>query len=102
MSTLAATTTPAAATHSHSVAGLIAVAVLALVIVTAGYLATCWLFPFTTCRHHNPRSSWRCRRCEGTGHRLRTGRRLLNHLRAAHRAGQRASDGINHRADRHH
>jgi hypothetical protein len=85
MLTLAATTSPAAATHSHSLSGLVAVAVLTLVIVTAGYLATCWLFPFTTCHHHNPGRVWRCHRCEGTGHRLRNGRRFVNHLLAIRR-----------------
>jgi hypothetical protein len=81
MLTHAATAAPDAATHSHSLAGLVTVAVAALVIVTAGYFAKCWLLPFTTCRHHTDRA-WRCRRCEGTGHRLRAGRRLVNHLRA--------------------
>jgi hypothetical protein len=85
MSSHAATTAPNIATHSHSLAGLITVAVLALVIVTAGYLTTCWLFPFTHCRHTNQRHFVRCRRCEGTGTRLRAGRRLLNHIRTARR-----------------
>jgi len=85
MSTLAATGAQDAATHGHSLAGLIAVAVVALVIVTAGYLTRCWLFPFTACRHADAGRAWRCRRCEGTGRRLRAGRRLINHLRAARR-----------------
>jgi hypothetical protein len=83
MSTLAATTAPAAATYGDSLAGLIPAAIVVLLIIAAGYFAKCWLFPFTTCRHHNVRNSWRCRRCEGTGRRVRAGRRLINHLRAA-------------------
>jgi hypothetical protein len=55
------------------------------VITVAVWLTRCWLFPFTTCRHTNPRRVWRCRRCEGTGRRVRAGRRLLNHIRAARR-----------------
>ncbi len=82
MPTLAATTASAIATHGDSLAGLIPISVVVLAIVTAGYFVKCWLFPFTTCRHHNARNSWRCRCCEGTGRRLRAGRRLINHLRA--------------------
>jgi hypothetical protein len=83
MSTLAATTAPTAATHGDSLARVVTVAVVALVLITAGYFAKCWLFPFTTCHHAHQHDTWRCRRCQGTGHRLRTGRRLINHLRAA-------------------
>jgi hypothetical protein len=85
MSIHAATGTQDTTTYSHSLAGLITIAVVVLVIVTAGYLTRCWLFPFTHCRHTNQRHAARCRRCEGTGTRLRTGRRLLNHIRAARR-----------------
>lgn len=84
MLSLAATNTPDAATQSHGLAGLIAVAVVALVLVTAGYLTRCWLFPFTTC-HHGGHQAWRCHRCQGTGLRLRAGRRLINHIRAMRR-----------------
>jgi hypothetical protein len=83
MPSYAATTAPDVATHSHSLACLVTLAVLVLVIVTAGYLTRCWLFPFTRCRH--ARHFVRCRRCQGTGTRLRAGRRLLNHIRAARR-----------------
>ena len=83
MPSYAATTAPDDATHSYSLAGLVTVAVLVLVIVTAGYLTWCWLFPFTRCRHAH--HFVRCRRCQGTGTRLRAGRRLLNHIRAARR-----------------
>lgn len=85
MLTHAATTTPDVATHSHSLAGLVTVAVLALVLLTTGFLIRCWLFPFTSCHHSDTRHAWRCRRCQGTGLRLRAGRRLLNHLRATRR-----------------
>jgi hypothetical protein len=85
MLTHTATTAPDVATHSHNLAGLVTVAVLLLVIVAAGYLATCWLFPFTRCRHSSERHFLRCRRCQSTGTRLRAGRRLLNHIRAARR-----------------
>lgn len=85
MSTHAATAAPDAATHSHGTAGLIAVAVLVLVLVAAGYLTRCWLSPFTSCRHGDAGRRWRCRRCDGTGRRLCAGRRLINHLRATRR-----------------
>lgn len=88
MPTYAATTTHTAATHSHTLdalVGLVPAAVLLLAIVTAGYLTTCWLFPFTHCHHDYAFNRRVCRRCEGTGMRLRAGRRLLNHIRAARR-----------------
>ena len=88
MSIHAATTTPDAATHSHLVdvlVGLIPIAVLLAVLVAVGYLGWCWLFPFTRCRHASERHFLRCRRCQSTGTRLRAGRRLLNHIRAARR-----------------
>lgn len=84
----AATTNPGAATQSHLVdmlVGLIPAAVLVLVVVAGGYLAICWLFPFTRCRHTSERHYLRCRRCQSTGTRLRAGRRLLNHILAARR-----------------
>ena len=83
MSTLAATTTTTAATHGDIFGWLVTAAIAALVIVTIGYGLKCWLFPFTTC-HHTSSGSLRCRRCEGTGRRVRAGRRLLNHIRTAH------------------
>jgi hypothetical protein len=84
MLTFAATTVLTAATYGDFLVGLILVAVFALVIITTGYLTRCWLFPFTTC-HHSVRYAWRCRRCQGTGLRLRAGRRLINHLTDARR-----------------
>lgn len=85
MSTLAATGIPDDATHSYSIVELIPVAALVLVLVVAGYLTRCWLFPFTTCHHADAGRAWRCRRCDGTRRRLRAGRRLINHLRATRR-----------------
>lgn len=85
MPTLAATSAPDTATYSHMLAGLITAAIVALVILTAGYLVRCWLFPFTTCHHDYAFNRRVCRRCEGTSRRLRAGRRLLNHVRAARR-----------------
>jgi hypothetical protein len=85
----AATTAAAGATHSHSLAWLVTAAVLVLLAVTAGYLTTCWLFPFTTCHHTHRgtrgaiRRAWVCHRCENTGRRVRAGRRLINHVRTA-------------------
>ncbi len=84
MPTPAATTTLTAATHSYNLASLVPVVVVALVIVLAGYLLLCWLSPFTRC-HHNQRRAYRCRRCNGTGIRLRVGRLLINRLRNTHR-----------------
>lgn len=88
MLTLAATTVLASATYSDLLLGLLPVAALFLAIGTAGYLIRCWLFPFTTCRHSD-RYVWRCRRCQGTGLRLRAGRRLINHVTAARRRHHR-------------
>lgn len=84
MPSLAATTTHMAVTHSHHLAGLISITVAALVIVTVGYLLRCWLSPYTRC-HHQQRRAYRCRRCDGTGTRLRAGRQLINRLRNTHR-----------------
>jgi hypothetical protein len=84
MPSLAATSALVAATNSDSLASLITVAVLALVLLAAGYLTWCWLFPFTSC-HHAAGRAWRCRRCQGTSKRLRAGRRLINHVRATRR-----------------
>jgi hypothetical protein len=66
-------------------------------IVTFCYIFLCWVRPFTNCRHchgttrhttrHTSRISGRsrpCRRCDHTGLRLRTGRRVCNHLARLH------------------
>jgi hypothetical protein len=68
---------------------LIAIAVLAALAWTAGYAIACWIWPFTACRRcdgngklRSPSGrAWRrCRRCRGSGGRLRAGRWLYNHL----------------------
>jgi hypothetical protein len=92
MPSLAATATLTAATHSiehqadhtalsSGLAGLVLLALGALAVTGAVYLAWCWLFPFTHCPHPHHATAWRCRRCDGTHIRLRTGRRFLNWLR---------------------
>jgi hypothetical protein len=85
MSSFAATAIPDAATHGNSLAGLAVVLVLVLVVVAAGYLTRCWLFPFTPCHHRYAFNRRVCRRCQSTGIRLRAGRRFLNHIRATRR-----------------
>lgn len=67
-----------------------------LLVLGAGYLAVCALWPYTACRrchgtgrHRSPTGrSWRkCGRCGGSGQRRRAGRRLLG--RAAVAQGRR-------------
>ncbi|MER7505946.1 hypothetical protein AB0L05_34725 [Nonomuraea pusilla] len=68
-------------------------AAIAAAIATLCYVSTCYARPFTRCprckgRRHLPnrigRGSHDCRRCDGTGLRLRLGRRLWNHVRRLH------------------
>lgn len=76
--TATATVTP---TQWATLAGL-------LLLVLAGYAFACWWWPFTACdrceagKIRSPtRKAWRkCRKCKGTGARLRTGRRVFNYL----------------------
>jgi hypothetical protein len=72
--------------------------ILTVLAVTVGYGITCWVWPFRACRKchgsgrlHAPRRLGmgrgirQCRRCDATGLRLRTGRRihsLIRRLRA--------------------
>ncbi|RAY16594.1 hypothetical protein DPM19_05730 [Actinomadura craniellae] len=60
----------------------------------AVYLISCRIWPFTACtkcegagRFRSPNGrAWRyCTRCNGKGARLRTGRRILNHLTGTRR-----------------
>lgn len=85
MPTHAATATPTSAAF-----GLL---LLALAIVTAGYLLACWLRPFGPCRRCRGTGRRRffgaCRRCDGTGRQLRPGRRAINYLRALHAKGSK-------------
>lgn len=61
--------------------------------VTLGYVGLCLIWPFTACRHcaghgqfHGPFGGIRlCGACEGTGLRLRLGRRIWNAVRRAYR-----------------
>jgi len=69
---------------------VIALAVLAGLLTAAGYLAACWLAPFGPCLRcgNDPHRRARCRRCDSTGRRIRTGRRLLTYLRSLYREAQ--------------
>jgi hypothetical protein len=62
---------------------VIALAVLAGLLAIAGYLAACWLAPFGPCWRcgNDPHRRGDCRRCDYTGRRIRTGRRLWTYLR---------------------
>lgn len=60
-----------------------------VMVAVAGYLIACWLFPFAACfrcegsgkkRSSSGRAWRRCRRCKGTGSRLRFGRKVGNWL----------------------
>lgn len=62
-------------------------AVLAGVVWLVGYAVACKVWPYTSCRRcggggrkRSPSGrNWRpCRKCKGTGARVRTGRRLLD------------------------
>ncbi len=68
---------------------LVALTVLA---AAAVYAAGCWLAPFGPCGrcHGHDRL---CRRCDGTGRRVRAGRRLHTYLRALYREGSRPDPG---------
>ena len=79
MPTLAATAT------SHTISP--ALAVLALLLLTVGYVVACWLWPLGPCRRSDGtgkrgapigRAFRICHRCDGTGRQLRIGRRLYN------------------------
>lgn len=72
--------------------------VLAAIAWLGGYSAACWIWPFTNCRKchgdgklRSPSGrNWRrCKRCRGTGRRLRTGRQLLNHVSSSARAASK-------------
>jgi hypothetical protein len=93
----AATATHLTATHSHNIAGLV-LAVLAALIITAGYLLLCAIWPLASCsRCHRVgkiparigRGYRPCRHCDGTGYRIRPGTRAVSRLRAIHRNGTR-------------
>lgn len=66
---------------------------LLVIVITVGYLLLCAVWPFKTCRrchglgrHRGPLHGVRlCHRCEGTGLRLRWGRRAWNGFRRLYR-----------------
>lgn len=72
---------------------------LALLGYSAFYLLMCAAFPFGNCRacHGSGKryskiftKAFRfCSRCEGTGRRVRIGRRVFEYLRAEHKTGNR-------------
>jgi hypothetical protein len=78
---------------------LVPLASLALAGYAAYYLAACSLFPFGACRRckgagklRNPLSKRMfrlCPRCEGTGRRVRVGRRIFEYLRREHAKGSK-------------
>lgn len=69
----------------------------AVVIWVAGYAVACWIWPFAACRkcdgagkHRSPTGkAWRkCRRCKGSGGRVRTGRKAFNWLKITSKEAQ--------------
>jgi hypothetical protein len=60
---------------------LASVAGLALLV---GYALACALAPFGTCARCRRARDPLCRACDGTGRRVRAGRRLWTYLRALH------------------
>ncbi|MEV6864068.1 hypothetical protein AB0M44_24055 [Streptosporangium subroseum] len=91
---LAATATHPAATPTAPYATLISWLILAALGWLAFYALRCAATPFGPCRHcagegkRTPRFGRKrryCHRCEGTGLRLRTGRRAWNHTRRLYR-----------------
>lgn len=77
---------------------MIAIGLLVVLVAALGYAAACAADPFGRCRrcHGNAKSlspggrvkRW-CRHCDGTGLRLRLGRRLYNYLRRLRRDATR-------------
>ncbi|MDP9848002.1 hypothetical protein [Streptosporangium lutulentum] len=91
---LAATATHPAATALAAYAPLIVWLILAALGWLTLYVLRCAATPFGPCRHchgegkRTPRLSRKrrhCHRCEGTGLRLRTGRRVWNNIRRLYR-----------------
>lgn len=80
-------TDPLAATSTGL--ALIPALLVAALIVGAGYLIACAVWPITSClwcggdgKHRSPwGGSWRrCRRCKGSGERIHVGQRLWTRL----------------------
>ena len=71
---------------------------LAATTLAAGYALLCWVLPFGRCwrchktgnhAHLITRKLRTCRRCKGSGRRLRHGRRAFNYLARIHRDATR-------------
>ncbi|MEU6858557.1 hypothetical protein AB0B28_06765 [Glycomyces sp. NPDC046736] len=66
-------------------------AAISAVVLTAGiYAARLWADPFARCiwcRGDGIRGGTYCRRCSGSGRRVRLGRRIANTIRAEYRRG---------------
>jgi hypothetical protein len=60
--------------------------VLAGLAVAVGYALACWLAPFGACTRCHQRDLL-CRFCDGTGRRVRAGRRAWTYLRRLHDEG---------------
>jgi len=91
LATAQTSTTAHLAAWFATTGGLLALAAL----VTAGYAFSCWIWPFKPCRHCHGTGKRRAPfdpnairihgRCNGTGLRLRTGRRVYEYLRTEQR-----------------
>jgi hypothetical protein len=66
---------------------LLLLASLAGLALAAGYALACALVPFGVCARCRRGRDPLCRRCDGTGRRVRAGRRLWTYLRALHHQG---------------
>jgi hypothetical protein len=62
---------------------LVLLASLTALAAAGSYAAACWLAPFGPCRCHGHDPL--CPRCDGTGRRVRVGRRLYVYLRSLYR-----------------
>ncbi|WP_026929834.1 hypothetical protein [Glycomyces tenuis] len=60
--------------------------------LAVAYALRCWAFPYgrcVWCRGDGIRGGTYCRRCDGSGHRVRLGRRIHDRIRAEYRNGTR-------------
>lgn len=84
----------------NGTATVVAVAVLTGLAALGAYWVACLLWPFANCRRcggdgktRSPSGkAWRvCKRCDGTGRRLRAGRHIINYLRESRADERRAT-----------
>jgi apolipoprotein N-acyltransferase len=68
---------------------LLLLASLAVLALAAGYALACALAPFGQCPRCRRARDPLCQACDGTGRRVRAGRRLWSYLRALHDQGTR-------------